>query len=47
MKKILQKFSWATMDEKSPASIYYKAIIVNFEQISHIVMVFPLLTLNK
>ena len=35
------------MDEKFPASIYYKAIIVNFEQISHIVMVFPLLTLNK
>ena len=32
---------------KFPASIYYKAIIVNFEQISYIVMVFPLLTLNK
>ena len=41
--------SWATMNEKFPAGIWYKGtvtFVANFEQISDTAMVLSLLTLN-
>ena len=43
--KFVQKLTIKTPERRQSCS--YGVIIINFEQISHIIMVIPLFTLNK